>query len=713
MSRRTLILSYACLTYTIILKFKTQQSMKNTLLSMVFVLCAMSAMAIPAKKGIWKTITLTDGTEVRAELCGDEYAHFWRAADGTAYVKQSNGERFVEADLKALYNKTTGQRQRDNARRQLRANKRMVGSASINSGSHKGLIILVQYPNLKFKSAHNNSYYKNVANVEGFTNSEGYRGSVHDYFMSQSDGKFDLTFDVAGPYTLTHDYEYYGEDGDTRDIRAYDMIKEACVAANADVNFADYDWDGDGEVEQVFVLFAGNGQAGGGDENTIWPHEYVLYPSISLDGTRIYTYACGSELVYNYSSGIGTFCHEFSHCLGLPDMYDTDYSGAYGMGPWSPMDQGSYNGNSMSPANYTSYERMFSGWAQPEELTGEMEIEGMKALGDGGKSYIIYNKSNKNEYYLLENRQLTGWDAALPTSGLVVLHVDYNYMSWAYNTVNDDPSHQRCTVFHADNSSSDEGVPYPYRTNNKLTDKSLPASTLFNRSDGSLLMGYPITEIQQKDGLVSFKAGYPEVLTDLNGPSVSTDGAVFYESFDKCNGQGGNDGFWGKEVSLANFYSDVSGWYYQYGYGADRCAKFGKTGKDGNTATPVFSADGEYDLYFKAAPFDQSGTELTISVNGTGSLDQTNFVMENEKWTECHAKLTANGDIRIVFKPSGLLFLDEVIVKPINSSGIISAQTEPIHGQKPIYTIDGRYVGNDMSKLGKGIYITNGKKVIK
>lgn len=688
--------------------------MKKLLLLPVLVLCTMSATAIPAKRGTWKTIILEDGTFVRAELCGDEYAHFWRTAEGDAYMQKNGSELFVKTTIEAINATAVEMKRMNSERRMKRAAKRNVGTPStVNSGSHKGLIILVQFQNLKFKTGHDNAYYNNVANTVGFTNSEGYRGSVHDYFLSQSDGRFDLTFDVAGPYTLPHNYEYYGEDGTSKDIHAYEMITEACRAADKDVDFSKYDWDGDGEVEQVYVLFAGNGQAGGGDTNTIWPHEFVLQPSITLDNTRLYTYACGSELVHSRPGGIGTFCHEFSHCLGIPDMYDTDYSGAYGMGSWSPMDQGSYNGNSMLPANYTSYERMFSGWQQPKELTGEVEINGMKALGNGGDTYIIYNKSNRNEYYMLENRQQAGWDAALPASGLVILHVDYNWYSWATNNVNNDPSHQRCAVFHADNSSNEAGVPYPYRTNNKLTDTSVPAATLFNSNNGRRFMNYPITEIAQADGLISFKAGRAEVVSDFNGPSADTEGAVFYESFDKCTGQGGNDNFWGTEVTFANLRPDMDGWYYQYGYGADRCAKFGRTAKDGNTATPIMALNGEYDLYFKAAPYETEDTGLTLAMNGSGSMEQTDFVMETGKWTEFHTTFTATGDTRIVFKPAKHFFLDEVIVKKATSTGITGIQTSPVKKNNRIYSLDGRYVGADAGMLKSGIYIVNGRKIVK
>lgn len=706
-------LSYTDKSYTINVKQKLP--MRKLFILSAFALCSIAATAVPAKRGIWKMLTLPDGTEVRAELCGDEYASFWRTAEGDAYVKHTGTDLFVKTSLEAINMKAAEKRKASDRRRIKRATGMSIGSSSnVNSGSRKGLIILVQFPNMKFKTAHDNTYYNNVANTVGFTNSEGYRGSVHDYFLSQSNGKFDLTFDVAGPYTLANNYEYYGADYNSyKDINVREMITEACTAANKDVDFSVYDWDGDGEVEQIYVLYAGEGQASGGDANTVWPHESALYPSITLDNTRLYTYACGSELVLGGAGGIGTFCHEFSHCLGLPDMYDTDYSGAYGMGPYSLMCSGSYNGNSMLPANYTAYELMFSGWQQPVELTGEVEINGMKAIGDGGETYVFYNKGYSNEFYMLENRQLTGWDAALPAAGLVITHVDYNRSSWANNNVNNDPEHQRCYVFHADNGSNDKGVPYPNGINNKLTDTSIPAATLFNNNNGKRLMNYPITEIVNENGLISFKAGFAEVVYDFNGPSVDPADAVFYESFDNCAGQGGNDNFWGTEVTFADLQPNNDGWYYQYGYGADRCAKFGRSAKDGNTATPIMALDGNYDLYFKAAPYATGETGLTLALNGKGSMEQTSFVMEDGKWTAFHTTFTANGDARIVFRPEKHFFLDEVIIKKNTSTGITGIEMQPDVHVKAIYSIDGRYVGTDMNSLKKGIYIIGGKKIVR
>jgi len=324
----------------------------------------------------------------------------------------------------------------------------------------------------------------------------------------------------VGPYTLSQNCAYYGgNDSSGDDLRPGAMVKEAIQLANNDVNYANYDWDGDGTVEQVYVVYAGKGEADGGADDTIWPHEWNLASatgsSIKLDGKTINTYACGGEQdgQTGATAGIGTMCHEFSHCLGYPDFYDTDYSGGQGMGDWDLMCGGSYNDGGYQPAGYTSYERWVAGWKEPIELVNTQSISNMKALQDtGSDTYIIYNKGNRNEYYLLENRQKTGWDASLPSSGIVIFHINYDEDTWTGkngeipNTSKDENSYY---IFPANNKFSyynGLGWPYPQSTNDALTNESAPASILHHKNtDGTLLMSKPITEMAVTNGLASFK----------------------------------------------------------------------------------------------------------------------------------------------------------------------------------------------------------------
>ena len=238
-------------------------------------LVAVTCVAVPAKKGFWKAITLKDGTTIQAQLRGDEHLHFWETSDGKRYLVESETGRYIPADMDKLRQKANARKARvSQARAQRRV--RIGGNHDPYIGKKKGLIILTQFKGQTFESGHDKSLYNEITNSPGFSRL-GFNGSVHDYFLDQSDGKFDLTFDVVGPVTLSNTNSYYGQNGsDGGDLRPVYMIVEACRLVQDQVNFSDYDWDGDGEVDQVVVLYNGLGEAAGGDENTVWPHEYTL-----------------------------------------------------------------------------------------------------------------------------------------------------------------------------------------------------------------------------------------------------------------------------------------------------------------------------------------------------------------------------------------------------------------------------------------------------
>lgn len=516
---------------------------KLYLTACLFVLGLSCAHAVPAKKGVKRTIKLADGTSVVAELKGDEFASYWQADDGKCYVQDVDSRTFKITDKVQVVNRGLAKRQKANDARIKRFAKRgpkreITGAFSHFTGTKKGLIILVNFKDVKFGRTHTRTMFNNIANKIGFTNSLGFKGSVKDYFLAQSNGQFELDFDVVGPYTLSQNMAYYGahtKDGDV-DAKAGHMVLEACQMADKDVNYKDYDWDGDGEVDQVFVIYAGFGEADGGSEDTIWPHESMLSASTvgkryeTKDGVNVNTYACGNENTYDMLgrsriNGIGTICHEFSHCLGYPDLYDTNYSGNFGMGSFDLMCSGSYNGESFCPPNYSAYEKWIAGWITPTVLDKPASVKGMQAQDvKYGQAFVVYNDNNKNEYYLIENRQQNVgiWDKQLPASGMMITHVDYDKNIWELNNVNTivnysnqygpgyaylDNDHQRLTIFHADNeegSSADSqaGDLYPFNGNNSLTDTSSPAATIYQ---GGSTMGKPITNItQNEDGSIDF-----------------------------------------------------------------------------------------------------------------------------------------------------------------------------------------------------------------
>lgn len=511
------------------------------MLSMLFAF-GIAANAVPAKR-IQKVITLANGTQVSVELRGDEYLSWWEGTDGTAYRATADENVFEAFDLEAQKPAAAARRARTEQGRVARlarvknslkgADDKMRGLGGDHityKGVKKGLVVLVDFKNKKFADGHDLEYYKNVINGKDFTDEEeGYVGSVRDYFLAQSNGQFELDFDVVGPVTMSNNYGYYGYDGAyQKDEKVYEMIKEACDAIQNQVNLKDYDWDGDGEADQVFFLYAGLGQPSGGSASTIWPHESELryWPCgvLSYSTGKINTYACANELQPEtqgssryISAGIGTICHEFSHCLGFADMYDTSGGGGYGMSVFDVMDQGSYNGNGFVPCNYTAFERIYAGWVEAIELESPATVKDMKSVSDYGRPFIMYNYKNTNEYFLMENRQNTGWDEGLyGSNGLLITHVNYVPSRWANNSVNSSAEKiQCCTVVNADGSRENtqyslQGDLYPYEVkgvtmNNEFTDDSEPASKLYNKNtDNSYALGIPITQIKRSKGSISF-----------------------------------------------------------------------------------------------------------------------------------------------------------------------------------------------------------------
>lgn len=707
----------------------------------------MSVMAVPAKRGLYTTVTLTDGTEVKVELRGDEFCHFWQAEDGRKFVKDLSTGLFKTADIATLTAKADVKRRPALANRAKRAARKVeAGNTSLYQGKKKGLIILVDFTDKTFAEGHDSVLYNRIANEEGFTHDDGFIGSVKDYFKAQSYGQFELDFDIAGPVTMPNGYTYYGANdssGNDDYTKIAELVITACKAIDSNIDFSQYDWDGDGYVDQVFILFAGHGENSYSDENTIWPHEYnlegaggtyndsglllVAGDTPELDGVKVNTYACSCELGSSEKiDGIGTICHEFSHCLGLPDMYDTSYSGYYGMGSWSLMDAGNYNGDGFCPANYTSYERTFIGWITPVELYNDTTVTGMKALADGGEAYIIYNEGHKDEYYMLENRQLTGWDAQLPNSGMLILHVDYDKTYWDYNYVNS-TSTQHCTIFAADNVLSKTSTvatdPYPYKSassgkilNNELTNVSSPAAKLNNaNTDGSYYMNKSVTDIAlSEDGTMSFNFS-----NEINVPAEYTipTNKIFYESFDKCAGTGGNDGSFNASTSAGSVpsYADNEGWTTTSGRPANKCALFGSSVTTGQATTPAIDINGEYTLWFRAAPYDSGSNCINVEVSeGDATLSKTTFITKSGAWIVGKTTVKGTGESKLRFYVSnGRFYLDDVCVGTEDETGInCIAVSGNNRNNGRIFSIDGRYVGRDIKALRRGIYILNGKKVI-
>lgn len=677
-------------------------------LAAMFMLAA-SAFAVPAKR-VKRQVQQPDGSVLTVMLRGDENFHYTSTEDGQPLVQRADGaycyatldsngkltasaqvahdvESRGAAELSFLnYYTAESQKVRSlgmerakqrNARRMARLANRGVVDASGKpvrrvmagatggegigvTGKRKGLVILVNFKDKKMQSKHTQAEWNDYFNKVGY-NKYGNNGSVHDYFYAQSYGKLDLEFDVIGPVTVSKNMASYGaNDAQGNDIDPAGMIKEACELAYAKekMDMSQYDWDGDGAVDQVYVIYAGYGEAAGGEKNTIWPHEWDIEGggySLVLGGQRIRTYACSSELNGGYGtdiSGIGTACHEFSHCMGIPDFYDTAGSGCFGMDAWDLMDYGSYGGDGYEPTGYNTYEKWVSGWIEPTILTEPCYIKNMKPLSDAPEACVVFNEANKNEYYIFENRQLKGTDVALPNHGMLVIHVDYDQKVWFDNEVNNTSNHQRFTVVPADNKLTSEtvtGDTYPGTTKStELTDTSKPAATLFNaNSDGRKFLGKPVTEITEKDGLISFTfmggvnldAPQPKVMnmtaTSFTGGWNAVDGAESYtvELREKSNLPSVDEAVklsedlskWGEKLAVEgtiDISADLDSKMQNKGWTGDKvfecpgCAKIGTAKKQGNLTSPLITdnSSASVTVRLSASAYGKDATDITVSL---------------------------------------------------------------------------------------------------
>ena len=677
-------------------------------LAAMFMLAA-SAFAVPAKR-VKRQVQQPDGSVLTVMLRGDENFHYTSTEDGQPLVQRADGaycyatldsngkltasaqvahdvESRGAAELSFLnYYTAESQKVRSlgmerakqrNARRMARLANRGVVDASGKpvrrvmagatggegigvTGKRKGLVILVNFKDKKMQSKHTQAEWNDYFNKVGY-NKYGNNGSVHDYFYAQSYGKLDLEFDVIGPVTVSKNMASYGaNDAQGNDIDPAGMIKEACELAYAKekMDMSQYDWDGDGAVDQVYVIYAGYGEAAGGDANTIWPHEWDIQGggySLVLGGQRIRTYACSSELnggSGTYISGIGTACHEFSHCMGIPDFYDTAGGGCFGMDAWDLMDYGSYGGDGYEPTGYNTYEKWVSGWIEPTILTAPCYIKNMKPLSDAPEACVVFNEANKNEYYIFENRQLKGTDVALPNHGMLVIHVDYDQKVWFDNEVNNTSNHQRFTVVPADNKLTSEtvsGDTYPGTTKStELTDTSKPAATLFNaNSDGRKFLGKPVTEITEKDGLISFTfmggvnldAPQPKVMnmteTSFTGGWNAVDGAESYTvelrekstqpSVDKAVKVSEDLSKWGEKLAVEgtiDISADLDSKMQNKGWTGDKvfecpgCAKIGTAKKQGNLTSPLITdnSSASVTVRLSASAYGKDATDVTVSL---------------------------------------------------------------------------------------------------
>jgi M6 family metalloprotease-like protein len=479
--------------------------MKKFLITIVTAALVIAAYAVPAIPGAF-VVTQPDGSEITINLIGDEHFHYNTSEDGFLIVKNITGywnyaimeENGVISASEFIYHKPELRSEREInflenvlkkndfrtiARKtmELRSAEhfnKMQASRSPQATSglgERGIAILVSFSDRPFLTTNANTKFNNLLNQEGYSESNAI-GSARDYFIACSDSAFQPAFDVFGPYTLPQTMAYYGANNSSgQDIRPGQMVIDACIAANsAGVDFSLYDTDGNGKVDNIFIFYAGYAESNSEvDENAIWPHRSIVSGNNEFDGVRIYDYACASELRGSSGSrmaGIGTFCHEFSHVLGLPDYYNTNTKSSV-IYSWNLMDQGCYLGPGNYgdvPCFYSAYDRFFVGWFTPTILntsSSENDIYTLYPMTSAEKNaFIVTTTENHNligkdpdptEFFILENRKLESFDRYLPNSGMLIWRINYSASAWNGNTCNNN-NPPRVDIIEADGDNSKE-----------------------------------------------------------------------------------------------------------------------------------------------------------------------------------------------------------------------------------------------------------------
>ncbi len=450
------------------------------LLPLAFLGLPLAGYCVPAYPGIIK-LTNPDGTNIEVRVHGDQDFNYVTDVEGINILEQNAAGFWVQAErngsllkadsngLEILLSEQMPEVAPAPAGPMRMANLTAEGRSTYPTiGEVHGLVVLLEYADVPYSVSDPRTAIDRKCNEEGY--SEYYsKGSARDYFKACSNGQFSPIFDVTEVVPLKETSSYYaGNDG--RNGTFGHAIKEAIEYLDEKgLDFSKYDYDEDGLIDNIFFYYSGYGQADTLDKNTIWPHQgdyiqYTMYhdlPSIVVDGVTMRTYACSCELSRavppGYSapffSGIGTFVHEYSHVLGLPDFYDVNYSGNTNTpGKWSVMDSGPYNDYGTCPPQYSAYEQWTCNWlefidAEPGtkyELPSLSNTDNPQAVRlrirrpSGGATVRYYT-----EFYVIETRTPQNWDVTLPDEGMLVWHINFNRNTWLGNKVN---TNGKCNV---------------------------------------------------------------------------------------------------------------------------------------------------------------------------------------------------------------------------------------------------------------------------
>ncbi len=578
------------------------------------------------------TFTQPDGTTIEVTIKGDEKVKWAVTSDG--YTVLFNNKGFFEyANLDTKGDLiVTGMIASDPEKRRLKEKSFLsdkkkelryspkqisalkstwevksltIQKAFPKTGSQKLICILIGFTDLAFSKSQ--SDFTALFNQTSYT-IDGATGSVRDYYSEVSYGQLDLTVNIAGPYTASHDMSYYGENNDVgNDVNPRALITEAINLADKDVNFSDYDNDHDGIVDGVYIIYAGHGEEAGASDDAIWAHAWSISP-VTLDGVTISRYSCSAELRGNTGSNltrIGVICHEFGHVLGAPDFYDIDYSGSggnfRGTGRWDIMASGSWNNNGATPAHHNAFTKTnIYHWADATNLVSGTTDTLKNAVFNPGDFYR-FNTTTPGEYYLMENRCQLGFDAEIPGEGLIIYHVHSDVLN-SGNQIN--VGHPQKMYPVCANSSSNPGsspasygninsseCPFPGAGNvSSFTDMAAPASKSWSGENTN----QPLTNIvfHSADNTVTF---------DFLGGNSGDQG----EDCSNAVILAGNIG--SKNSTTTGFHDDYSSSCETSG--EDRVYYLGTPVKSGGTLE-IWTTDTDYDVVLYARSGSCTGTEI-------------------------------------------------------------------------------------------------------
>lgn len=531
------------------------------------------------------TVVQPDGTSLTVRIHGDENFHYTTTVDGFLIRKDKDGfykydrldatkkvRRLSNQRVNNVFNRSAEEQQLigeltpvrkqmdllmsfDKGIRKAPAQilKKSVLSPQVEAGTtveeSQYLVILVNFKDKEMVF--------DQADFDAWLNEPGYSvdggtGSVKDYYRDNSMGQFIPNFVVLGPYTLAHEQVYYAANDESEggDVNPRDMVVEALTMAkeaNPNIDFAQFDNDCDGYMDNVNIIYAGYSEASTGNADDMWPHSWTLGDqAFEIDGVTCNNYGCSAELVGASGAkmdGIGTFTHEFGHVLGLKDMYDTDeYIDGYGIDPgaYCLYASGSYNNDSRTPPCLMAFERMQMGWCSPAELKDAEDVV-LKHVAENEARYINCQPDRAAgtgvEWFLLENRQQTGWDTYIPAHGLLIYHYDYTdemvEKYWSINGPNNNSKHRCMYIIAADgvdDTNSRAGDTYPGRSGNtEFSATSSPAAIAWSGEP----VDVAVTNINEMEGLVYFQVNggvVPQSVIRTEVPTIVRDSSIVVEA---------------------------------------------------------------------------------------------------------------------------------------------------------------------------------------